>query len=1074
MLGASEGQNIGRSASKDEIQDLQKAMKLALAKIFITVTVMEIHCSALDFKILISMPNISVPFSAGRIGAGTLIALDEVNEDPVLLAGHHLVFDFVDDECDAVKGTGKIVDLKWRNNYSAFIGPSCSSVCSHGARLAAYWNIPVINPLCADSEFLNKKEFSTLTRVFGPFTKMGNFLVKICENFGWRRIGIIAEDIPTWSIPAEGIKYTAQQQNITLTIFKYFKLNVGSYLNTSLSFPNLIKEVSSVSRIIVIFAEGELVRSFLIEAHKLGLINGEYVFFCFEPYSQKQTFGIFHWKRGDQYDERAKEAFQALFILSLYKPNDEKYMNFSAEVIRRSKETFGYIYEPDEEVSVLAAISHDSVTLYAQVLHEVLEEGKDPYNGSEITARMRGRSITGIQGDVTIDENGDRESDYMMYQIQNDENGSFVVVAKYFGNKKTYEQVPGFQILWPGGRTSVPLDIPMCGFKGEFCNNHQKGANSIIIAAGVMGCLFVIVTVALSLIYRKYKLQEKASKMLWKVDFNDLTWIQGKQNSSMYKLSHYTVKSQNAFSETNMGNITQQKITKTALYKENTCFVRYLHMKSINMNEDLHAELNLCNSLHHPNICCFTGACVDPPNLCLLTEYCPKGSLQDILENMSIKLDWTFKYSLMLDIVQGMDYLHKSPLKSHGYLSSSNCVVDSRFVLKITDFGLSGLRRPHTEASLKTTACYQSLLWRAPELLREEMPRNGTQKGDVYSFGIIVHEIVYQSGVFYIPGCILQPHEIVEKIKTEYNNPFRPHTDKVGCPQNLENLMKSCWSEKPSERPDFSILKISVKKLDPNIEFRGSENILDNLLLRMEQYANNLEELVNERTAKFLEEKQKAESLLTQMLPQSVAIQLVAGKTVEAETYDNVTIYFSDIVGFTSISASITPMQVVELLNSLYTYFDNIIDHHDVYKVETIGDAYMVVSGLPIRNGDEHAKEIARMSLAILNGVKDFKSKHIPGHSIRVRIGIHSGPCVAGVVGLKMPRYCLFGDTVNTASRMESSGLPLKIHISTSTKELLDKFKNFKYELRGDIEIKGKGVLRTYWLLEECHEENCH
>uniref|UniRef100_A0A4W5KXG6 guanylate cyclase n=1 Tax=Hucho hucho TaxID=62062 RepID=A0A4W5KXG6_9TELE len=200
------------------------------------------------------------------------------------------------------------------------------------------------------------------------------------------------------------------------------------------------------------------------------------------------------------------------------------------------------------------------------------------------------------------------------------------------------------------------------------------------------------------------------------------------------------------------------------------------------------------------------------------------------------------------------------------------------------------------------------------------------------------------------------------------------------------------------------------------------ENILDDLLSRMEQYATNLEEVVSERTAQLLEEKRKAEGLLTQMLPRSVAVQLIAGKTVRAETYDSVTIYFSDIEGFTAMSASLTPMQVVNVLNDLYTYFDNIIDHHDVYKVETIGDAYMVVSGLPIRNGDDHAKEIARMSLAVVRGMRQYDSPHVPQQQLKVRIGLHSGPCVAGVVGLKMPRFCLFGDTVNTASRMESHG----------------------------------------------------
>ncbi|KAF2900007.1 hypothetical protein ILUMI_06179, partial [Ignelater luminosus] len=233
-----------------------------------------------------------------------------------------------------------------------------------------------------------------------------------------------------------------------------------------------------------------------------------------------------------------------------------------------------------------------------------------------------------------------------------------------------------------------------------------------------------------------------------------------------------------------------------------------------------------------------------------------------------------------------------------------------------------------------------------------------------------------------------------------------------------------------------------------------SGNILDNLLSRMEQYANNLETLVEERTADYLEEKRKCEELLYQLLPKTVANQLIGGQAVIAETFDQVTIYFSDIVGFTSLSAESTPLEVVDLLNDLYTCFDSIIENFDVYKVETIGDAYMVVSGLPERNGNKHAGEIARMSLALLDEVKKFKIRHRPEDPLKLRIGMHTGPCVAGVVGLKMPRYCLFGDTVNTASRMESNGQPLRIHVSPVTKAVLDTFGTFDLECRGEVEMK--------------------
>ncbi|KAL0269375.1 UNVERIFIED_CONTAM: hypothetical protein PYX00_007130 [Menopon gallinae] len=240
----------------------------------------------------------------------------------------------------------------------------------------------------------------------------------------------------------------------------------------------------------------------------------------------------------------------------------------------------------------------------------------------------------------------------------------------------------------------------------------------------------------------------------------------------------------------------------------------------------------------------------------------------------------------------------------------------------------------------------------------------------------------------------------------------------------------------------------------------------------MEQYANNLEALVQERTSDYLEEKKKCEELLYQLLPKSVASQLIKGQSVIAETYDQVTIYFSDIVGFTSLSAESTPMQVVDMLNDLYTCFDSIVENYDVYKVETIGDAYMVVSGLPVRNGNLHAREIARVSLALLAQVRDFRIRHRPSTQLKLRIGMHTGPCVAGVVGLKMPRYCLFGDTVNTASRMESNGEAMKIHVSSQTKEVLDTFKTFELRCRGQVEMKGKGIMTTYWLLGEKAPDN--
>ncbi|VDM69283.1 unnamed protein product [Strongylus vulgaris] len=289
-------------------------------------------------------------------------------------------------------------------------------------------------------------------------------------------------------------------------------------------------------------------------------------------------------------------------------------------------------------------------------------------------------------------------------------------------------------------------------------------------------------------------------------------------------------------------------------------------------------------------------------------------------------------------------------------------------------------------------------------------------------------------------------------------------------------LVRDCWSEEPEQRPSSDQIRSLIKGFNNN----KSSNLMDHVFNVLEQYASNLEEEVQSRMKELTEEKKKSDILLYRMLPKQVAEKLKLGQSVEPETFDCVTLFFSDVVSFTTLASRCTPLQVVNLLNDLYTVFDAIIDEHDVYKdlnkkfwVETIGDGYLCVSGLPHRNGDEHAKEIAEMSFSLLRAIRTFRVPHLPDEKINIRVGMHTGSVVTGVVGVTMPRYCLFGDTVNTASRMESNGKPGRVHISADTMRFLtEKIGGYKTELRGEVIVKGKGALETHWLLTPEEQEN--
>merc|ERR1719348_2214842 len=211
---------------------------------------------------------------------------------------------------------------------------------------------------------------------------------------------------------------------------------------------------------------------------------------------------------------------------------------------------------------------------------------------------------------------------------------------------------------------------------------------------------------------------------------------------------------------------------------------------------------------------------------------------------------------------------------------------------------------------------------------------------------------------------------------------------------------------------------------------------------------------LNEQKKKLDEVMKKSDDLISQMLPKQVADELAKGKKNEeiCQAYEMVTMLFSDVVTFTVICSRLKPLQVVALLNNMYTLFDFLCDQNAVYKVETIGDAYLIVAGCPVKAAN-HALKICDMAFDMMEGIKILK---VPGSGddIHMRIGVHSGPVVAGVVGLKMPRYCLFGVNVGLTEKFESNSKPDKIHISETTIEHLSS--QYKLEERNEEGLKMK------------------
>ncbi|KAJ1197522.1 hypothetical protein NDU88_001379 [Pleurodeles waltl] len=882
------------------------------------------------------------------------------------------------------------------------------------------------------------------------------------KYFQWAHVGIISSNEDLWKDTGSKVANALRNKGLPVGIVT----SVGEDTSKIREALEQIRRVDNLRMVIMcmhsVLIGGQLQKQLLEVAHDLKMTDGTLVFVPYDtlyyslPY-EKHMYEVL------QTNPKLRAAYDAVLTITMESEDMTFHQAFqeavdNGEVSTKLKPT---------QVSPLFGTIYNAIYFIAQAMHHD-ERHRAWVSGTNLVRSSKNMEFYGFNQRIRTDSNGNGFTDFVILDM--DITTCQLHRTYLVDMESDMLRFMGRPIHFPNGVS--PKSDSYCWFSnGKICTGGidpafaLMGSLCMLFAIGSFNGLVYVIRRRIN----KLKLVRGPNKILLTLD--DVTFINpqlsGKKMSTDGSRTSGSGQAPSDARSTKspMKSYSVKSLTPATYENSNVAIYEgdWVWMKKFpsgdfgDIKPSTSDVFEMMKDMRHENVNPFLGFFHDCGVFAIVTEFCSRGSLQDLLRNEDVKLDWMFKSSLLLDLIKGMKYLHHRKF-AHGKLKSGNCVVDGRFVLKITDYGynevLQAQRIPHNEPLA------QELLWTAPELLRDpHAAMHGTYSGDVYSFSIIMQEVVVRGP----PFCMVEqtPEELIQKIKKP--PPMcRPLVSPDHAPMECIQLMKQCWNEMPERRPCFDDIFDQFK----NINKGKKTNIIDSMLRMLEQYSSNLEDLIRERTEELEIEKQKTEKLLTQMLPPSVAEALKTGCTVEPEGFDEVTLYFSDIVGFTTISAMSEPIEVVDLLNDLYTLFDAVIGNHDVYKVETIGDAYMVASGLPKRNGNRHAAEIANMSLDILSSVGSFKMRHMPDVPVRIRIGLHSGSVVAGVVGLTMPRYCLFGDTVNTASRMESTGLPYRIHVNQSTvKTLRSLNEGYILELRGRTELKGKGVEETFWLV---------
>ncbi|KAK6751852.1 hypothetical protein RB195_003338 [Necator americanus] len=941
-----------------------------------------------------AVENVLPSFMAHSLSGGAIgLALDRMQSEGIAY-GFQFRFFVNYTECSTSEAVGVAVDFMKNQNMDVVIAPPCPKAARIMAHLSTFYKKALLGwGFLLDSEFSNPQRFPFFTRALPDSLSMMKSVLQLFQMFEWNRVAI-------FYTPNE-VQYCDSIIDDTMAVFAdestyYVEVIQKTVWNRQDDeyFRNEMLRAKRSSRIIVVCLDtAKDRRNFMKAARRLDMVSDEFVYvllgmrgFAFVSNGLTPFWEDLENDHAD--DQLVKEVSKRILVVDTNSDDvdTQKINDFTKNVGPRVRNdplycsTTACLGNDGKPMAVWSRHLHDVFYLYGLSLNDSLS--LDPVGGqsnaSTLSHSMK-RSFVGLTGAVTINDKGTRVPLFSAYGLDNNYNQ--ITFVNFTFSNGAPDMSKGYTdeatTIWATRQGKRPLSRPVCGYSGTDCPKAFWDQYSVYVLVGGAILLFLSLAAILFFVYvlRIRRLEEEQLRLQWLVPYIKLGSL-----PSLKKLQHMSKPSLQSGPSTitaDSGFNSKANFSDYVVYFiEKDLVLATKHAKTTLTQED-YLRFPRMRNMDHDNVNSFIGLSIDGAEYVAIWRMCQRGTLQELISKGSLWFDPFFMFCIMRDIAEGLRFLHASFIKCHGRLRSGCCLVSESWQVKISDYGVESLAEEDRQKRKR-------LLWIAPEHLRDSKT---SKEGDVFSFAIVSSEVITRKAAWNIYERKESVDEIVYMVRKGGSLPLRPDmTSETEISNATLRLIRDCWSENPTERPTAEMICKLLRSTMPNTK----ENLMDHMFNMLEECTRTLELDVEERTKQLQEEKKKADILLGKMLPRQVADRLKLGQTVEPEGFNCVTVFFSDVVKFTQLAAKCSAFQVVSLLNDLYGGFDSIIEEHCVYKVESIGDGYLCVSGLPTRNGDTHIKEIAELSLSFMEFADEFRFSPLPRERILLRIGMNT------------------------------------------------------------------------------------